>query len=561
MPTVPTYDNFQASPAALPSVQVTTPTMPNTAGIAAKEMGHGMTQIGQSFGGEALKAMEEANNLRAEDAFNRMRQKQIDLAYGEAGAFRVEGANVLDRKSKLSFHDEYVQEFDKYASDIADTLANDDQRRKFASRAQSARLEFSGQLQRHQAAQVEKWRDGVLRDTVDTETRAALQNPYDPEAIGASVERIRLAVGGAAARNGIPADAAIARAVGGVHAGVIAQALNDDRLDYARQYLSEFGDEIDAKDRMRLGEALDARDREVRVMAVGEEAYQLHNDELVSGESFIMAKLKDDPKAAKAAIALYKERALTQRGEERRVEDDHLNAVLDMRVSGRSWRDIMRSNDWKAMDAKKRYQLFEDMQQERRAAAKAGNDGAKESRDELFNTIMADDDGIAAMSKAEIGTLRAKGLTQSQVGQLMRRKDAIAKGAEDVKVDSDQVNAAMLREGYGEKKKEDRGRIKAAIESEVYAEQKAKGRALTREEKDKIINRQFLEVKSQWKRTGGILDGQTGTDTKRYWEVGNKNSIMVPAKDRAAIIDELKRNGIRQWTEDDIRNLWLRKGR
>ena len=559
MPTVPSYDNFQASPGALPQVRMSTPTMPNVAGVPAKEIGQGLQQVGQSMSREALQAIEEANTLRAEDAYNRLRQKQIDLAYGEErGAFRVEGANVLDRKSKMSFADEYIAEFDKAGSEIAATLTNDEQRKRFNHRAQASRLEFGAQLQRHQAEQVDRWRTGVMRDTVETETRVAMKNPYDVEAIGASVERVRLAVGAEAARNGIPADEAIAKAVGGIHAGVIATALNDDKLDYARQYLKEFGDEIDPKDRMTMTAKLDARDKEVRVMAAAEEAFVYHSDNLVSGESLIRAKFKDDPKAAHAALVLYEDRSRVMRAEEKRVADEHENGVLDQLTAGTPWSKVMKSEDWKNMDSKDRFRLFTAYQAQKKAAASGGNAAAKESRDEMFNSLYADDDGIARMSKAEIGTLRAKGLTQTQVGQLMRRKDALAKGAEDVKVDTDQLNAAMAREGIGEKDKQTRGMIKSAVEAEIYAEQKARGKQLSREEKDKIINRQFLEVDSHWKRSGGLLGGQEGTDKKRYFEVGKKESIVVPKKERESIIGILKSKGIRSWTEDDVRELYLR---
>ena len=559
MPIVPTYDNFQASPGALPQARVSTPTMPNVAGIPARELGQGLKQVSQVMSREAMQAIEEANTLRAEDAYNRLRQKQIDLAYGEErGAFRVEGANVLDRKSKLPFSDEYLAEFDKAGSEIAATLANDDQRKRFNQRAQASRLEFGAQLQRHQSEQVDRWRTSVMRDTVETETRVAMKNPYDVEAIGASVERVRLAVGAEAARNGIPADEAIAKAVGGIHAGVIATALNDDRLEYARQYLTEFGDEIDPKDKMTMTAKLDARDKEVRVMAAAEEAFQYHSDNLVSGESLIRAKFKDDPKSAHAALVLYEDRARVMRAEEKRVADEHQNGVLDQLTAGTPWSKVMKSEDWKNMDSKDRFRLFTAYQSQKKSAYGGGAAAAKESRDEMFNSLYADDDGIARMSKAEIGTLRAKGLTQTQVGQLMRRKDALAKGAEDVQIDTDQLNAAMAREGIGEKDKVTRGMIKSAVEAEVYAEQKARGKPISREEKDKIINRQFLEVDSYWKRKGGLIGGQEGTDKKRYFEVGKKESIVVPKKERESIIGILKNKGIRSWTEDDVRELYLR---
>lgn len=252
MPRVPTYDDFQASPAPLPQPRLSAPEMPDLAGRQAQQTGAALMDAGAMVGQTAMRAAEEANILRAEEATNRLRQKQLELAYGEGGAFTVEGANVLDRKSGQRFTDEYLQAFDRQAAEIAGTLGNDDQRRKFSGRIQAARAEFFSGLARHERAQIARWQEGVMKDTVETETRAALTNPYDSEAIGSALERVRMAVSAHAVRIGMPADEAVSRAVGGIHAGVISQAIADERLDYARQYLKEFGEEIDQKDRVRF---------------------------------------------------------------------------------------------------------------------------------------------------------------------------------------------------------------------------------------------------------------------------------------------------------------------
>ena len=549
MPRIPVYDQPQTQQRAAPDVSVDS-RLP-TEGVNAIEAGMNQFLAAQK------KQREELDNLRAEEAYNLLRQKQLDLAYGENGAFSVKGANVLNRASKLSLDEEYLQQFDKQASELSSTLANDEQRKRFNDRLAGARLEFSGHLKRHVDQEVGQWRDAVMKNTVDTETRLALQNAYDPQSIGQSVDRVRQAVGAMAVQHGLPADEATARAVGGIHAGVIAQALNDDRLDYARQYLAEFGKEIDPKDKMRLEGKLQAQDKEVRIAQAADEAFVYHSDNLVSGESLIRKKFADDPKAAHAALVMYEDRSRVLRAEEKRVANEHENAVLDMITSGKSWREVMRSTDWKAMDAKSRFALFDDYQRAQKSAAGGANSDAKEAAEAVFLDHMADDDRLARMPREEISLLRKQGLKQSQVNQLLKRKDTLAKGAENASVDADMLNAALDRNGVKSTDKQTRGRIKANVEAEIYADQQARGRALTREEKDRIISRQFLEVDVRHVGTGLLNKGDVSTEKKRYHEVGVKGAIQIPEPIRKKIIQEAQSNGVYRPRDEDVLRRYL----
>ena len=49
MPTVPTYDSFQATPNTLPQARIGMPEIPDVAGQQAQQMGRGMSNLGQSL--------------------------------------------------------------------------------------------------------------------------------------------------------------------------------------------------------------------------------------------------------------------------------------------------------------------------------------------------------------------------------------------------------------------------------------------------------------------------------------------------------------------------------
>lgn len=104
MPTVPTYDNFQATPNTLPQARMTMPEMPDVAGQQAQQMGRGMSNLGQHLTAIATDMQREANATVAKDI-----DTQVTASYSEALYNRESGYMVQEGKNAVLGFEQTVQ--------------------------------------------------------------------------------------------------------------------------------------------------------------------------------------------------------------------------------------------------------------------------------------------------------------------------------------------------------------------------------------------------------------------------------------------------------------------
>ncbi len=150
----------------------------------------------QEAGVAVLRASEDYDKTVADDAFNKLRQKQIDLTLGDNGFARKKGADAVNRPLLK----EYGGEFDNEAGNLSAGLSNPYQRKLFTQRAAVAKLELSENIARHIAHQSDVYQKDVLDGTVETEARvAAAGGPVD-----VSRARVNSAIDRFAQRSGMP---------------------------------------------------------------------------------------------------------------------------------------------------------------------------------------------------------------------------------------------------------------------------------------------------------------------------------------------------------------------
>lgn len=104
MPTVPTYDNFQATPNTLPQARMTMPEMPDVAGQQAQQMGRGMSNLGQHLTAIATDMQREANATVAKDI-----DTQVTASYSEALYNRESGYMLQEGKNAVLGFEQTVQ--------------------------------------------------------------------------------------------------------------------------------------------------------------------------------------------------------------------------------------------------------------------------------------------------------------------------------------------------------------------------------------------------------------------------------------------------------------------
>ncbi|WP_205203171.1 hypothetical protein [Azonexus hydrophilus] len=96
MPTVPTYDNFQATPNTLPQARIGMPEMPDVAGQQAQQMGRGMSNLGQHLTAIATDMQREANATVAKDIDTQVTASYSEALYNpESGYMVQQGKNAV----------------------------------------------------------------------------------------------------------------------------------------------------------------------------------------------------------------------------------------------------------------------------------------------------------------------------------------------------------------------------------------------------------------------------------------------------------------------------------
>ncbi len=185
------------------------------------------------------------NVLRAEEAFTKLRDQQLDLSIGEKNGFtRVKGSDAVSRPLLT----EYGKRFQDVESEISGSLSNDQQRALFKQRADVARLQFSEEILRHLAREGDNYAKEVYDGTLITEQRNAVARWDSPNDIEISLTRIRHAVDERAERYGWAGEykkAVLQQEEGKVHAAVVQQAIASNDWKYAQAWFNEHKADID----------------------------------------------------------------------------------------------------------------------------------------------------------------------------------------------------------------------------------------------------------------------------------------------------------------------------
>lgn len=257
------------------------------------QLGHALGTAGHEAAVASMREKERYDATRTEDAFNQLRAKQLDLTAGQENGFtNLKGGDAVN-KPVLK---DWSQKFDEQTEQIASTLTDERQKERFRLRAGVARAEYTGDIMKHVAHQGDVYAQNVYKGTVDLETRNAMTNWDDPQAIGLSIERIDNAVKQEASRAGwSPESLAAARMhqVSGLHASVIAQALQNGETTYAQKYFETNKESIDPAVVKTLGHEVENGVQ--KELAVGYQTQFLSSRDDTKGLSALDARVSTDP--------------------------------------------------------------------------------------------------------------------------------------------------------------------------------------------------------------------------------------------------------------------------
>lgn len=262
MPKLPSALDLGARPVPQGGAGITGYATPDTGSVGriVEGAGHSVEGAGrvlrttggqlESAGDELFKAykveQDKFDTIRAEDAYSKLRERQLELTVGEQNGFtRARAANA----TKPGFYQDYDQRFKDAAKAIDEGLDNDEQRQKFRLRAQASALQYRENLLQHIAREGDVYAKEVFDGTIKTETRLATAEWQNPRSVDAALMRIGASVDEAAKRFGWAkeyTDAQRQQAFGAVHSAVIGQALASHDFKYAKEWYDANRADVDA---------------------------------------------------------------------------------------------------------------------------------------------------------------------------------------------------------------------------------------------------------------------------------------------------------------------------
>ena len=209
--------------------------------------------------GETLNAvdreMARIDNLRAEDAFNQIREAQLDLSIGDDGFTKRKGSEAIDPK----LFKDYEGRFKSVEDKIASSLLNERQREFFKKRSNVARLEFKQGLINHVTREKDAYSKDVFDSTLKLESANAIDRHTDRAAVALSRTRIDEAINKEADREKWPPEqlTLVKQTVAsGIHKGTIMRMLANDNDLSASAYYQKNKAEIHGEDLQSVEQAL-----------------------------------------------------------------------------------------------------------------------------------------------------------------------------------------------------------------------------------------------------------------------------------------------------------------
>ncbi len=233
--------------------------------------GEGMVRAGAQIEAGAEVVMQEQkveeqrlDTLRAEEAYTKLRDQQLDLSIGEQNGFAHIRSSAAVSRPILK---EWSKKFDDAEQQITSGLSNDEQRRKFKMRADVSRIQFKEDILRHLSKEGDVYAKEVYDGALHVEERNAVARWDSPNDIQSSLERIKHQVDERGDRLGWTDEyrkSVLQVESGKVHSAVIGQAIASKNFNYAKAWYDAHKEDVDAPTAKALEKAvLDSTQKEL----------------------------------------------------------------------------------------------------------------------------------------------------------------------------------------------------------------------------------------------------------------------------------------------------------
>lgn len=208
--------------------------------------------------------MRRIDELRAEDAFSALRERQLDLTVGEQnGYMRLRGSAAVTRP----LLQEWSAKFDEAAKEIEASLGNDQQRAFFRRRSGVGRLQYIEGILQHMLREGDVFERQNYDGTIATELKMVTAEWDQPAVVAASIERVDSAARTFAKNRGLAPELAEAerlRALSTLHGAVISQAVANGQFRFAETYYEQHKGQFDEQTARAVSVAVrDGTQREI----------------------------------------------------------------------------------------------------------------------------------------------------------------------------------------------------------------------------------------------------------------------------------------------------------
>lgn len=264
------------------------------------------------------------DELKADDAVNKLYEKQTELYYGEKGFTRLKGGEVISRPVL----DDYSKLLETEIGGIEKNLSTSQQKALFKQKASQISSRFKADLMKHTFDESEKYEADVLKGTLNRyATQATGQFSSEQDIINAK-QGIQNTIRGymQVRRDEGSIDAAINDSLSEFNIQVIQARQSNGDVTGALNYYRENKEQISVDKRKAVEGILKVSETELVAQTFSDEVM---SNNLPMGEALQQTrdKFKDNPDARKLAVADIKERYRERDSEQRGAEEAMLNPV------------------------------------------------------------------------------------------------------------------------------------------------------------------------------------------------------------------------------------------
>lgn len=545
MATVPVLNNFRSSVGGSDAMfrAPSGPTADAVAGDQIQRAGQAVQSGGGQLARIQLDATNQANQMRVLDSMTQTKQFALQLKYDKtAGFMNLRGREAVERPDGKSLEQEVSEKLDEHTRAIEASLGNDEQKRIYREQVQQLRTGLQGETMSHMAREYSVYQGSVLQGTQATAIDQMGLEWGNADAVKQGRETIKAAVfeqGRLAGWSPQQTEAVMREQLSKGHSLVVAAATDGGKLDYAREYFKQHGDEFTPEAKLRVQKVLDAGDFESRT--------QDATDKLIAetgGDAAAALRLarerhtgKDEDAIVQRIKAIDGERVALRERAQRDASDQAWKIYASTGSMGRIPPTLIAAMDGKDLEALRR-------------TAKADGEAAASKREAKTDPGVYYALTVAAAKdpafKGENLTRYFDKLSPSDRKHFIDLQAKMLKPEEasDVSSVEQQKSASVKALGL---KDEKAGVFYQVADKELFAAQARKGSKLTQEERQKVLDRLAMQ--------GSVPGSMWGSNSARRFEAVNEGRDFTPEVTddvRRKAEAALKRRGIQAPTKDQI---------